>query len=842
MCTYSDSGGSARKCGPRRAVASVVDDVAPTRPSCHPRDIRFEQPRSARASPCRDATARSCARAAARRRSGPSRGPRSAGRSRSRRCRAARRRSAVPRALGDHRLGIVGVAHEHQHAVVVRAAVGDVRAARRSASRCCARRTRLAGVARAVHAGRAVQRVDADARIVGERRQLRVRARVARLGERVLDERRRAARRRRRCRARACATTSMPSGASRRRNSRSLPALLDARTRRSISAVMLRRGASRPSACCCAAISCAMPRAASSSSASSCGARERRALRRALHLDEAAAAGHHDVHVGIAGRVLGVVEVEHGTPPTMPTDTAATKSRSGSPVTGRAPCTSGRVGERDARAGDRRAARAAVGLQHVAVDADRALAEPREVGHRAQAAADQPLDLLRASRLLASAASRRVRVCVERGSMPYSAVIQPLPLPLRNAGTPSSTLAVHSTRVSPSSTSTEPSACRVKPRVMRSGRSWSGDARSGDAAWSDLEGKGAIIAMCAGDRRRRAEQRRRPCGDAARDSAGVERQRGVQPVRARNADVSTSSESASRATLGARPASSPARRNSGTGTAKARHHLPSARAIVRTRSGVDTARRRRRSGRPAAASASQRRFDRVDAGWPRRAGCAGCGSPRAAAAARAHRATSRAKLPLAPGPKTSGRRSATTPSSASPAASTSAGSASQLAARRTRRAAPAYPSGGTGGPGAVASPLTLTRAREHEAAPADAAAARASRAVASTLRRRAAASRVARVQRVRARREVHDRVGAAERFLERRVAELPRDRRPAPVARAHPRHRAHGADAPAAASAQMRAQRAADEAAGPGDDDRPLQSHVRPLPAVLAVEAPRRCA
>ena len=57
------------------------------------------------------------------------------------------------------------------------------------------------------------------------------------------------------------------------------------------------------------------------------------------------------------------------------------------------------------------------------------------------------------------AASRALRVCVARGNMPYSAVTQPWLLPRRNPGTPSSTLAVHSTRVLPNSTSTEPSAC-----------------------------------------------------------------------------------------------------------------------------------------------------------------------------------------------------------------------------------------------------------------------------------------------------------------------------------------------------------------------------------------------
>src|SRR5438067_2406433 len=70
-----------------------------------------------------------------------------------------------------------------------------------------------------------------------------------------------------------------------------------------------------------------------------------------------------------------------------------------------------------------------------------------------------------------SSASRAVRVCVERGSMPYSAVIQPWDLPRRNAGTVSSTLAVHSTWVSPHSIRTEPSAWRAWRRVKLTRRS-----------------------------------------------------------------------------------------------------------------------------------------------------------------------------------------------------------------------------------------------------------------------------------------------------------------------------------------------------------------------------------
>ena len=68
------------------------------------------------------------------------------------------------------------------------------------------------------------------------------------------------------------------------------------------------------------------------------------------------------------------------------------------------------------------------------------------------------------------AASREPRVCVARGSMPYSAVTQPTPLPLRKGGTFSSTLAVQSTLVCPISTSTEPSAWRVYWRWKRTGR------------------------------------------------------------------------------------------------------------------------------------------------------------------------------------------------------------------------------------------------------------------------------------------------------------------------------------------------------------------------------------
>ena len=69
--------------------------------------------------------------------------------------------------------------------------------------------------------------------------------------------------------------------------------------------------------------------------------------------------------------------------------------------------------------------------------------------------------------------SRSLRVFVADGSIAYSAVSQPRPEPFRQRGTPSVTLAAHSTFVSPNSTSTEPAGCFWNPRVIVTGRSWS---------------------------------------------------------------------------------------------------------------------------------------------------------------------------------------------------------------------------------------------------------------------------------------------------------------------------------------------------------------------------------
>ena len=60
-----------------------------------------------------------------------------------------------------------------------------------------------------------------------------------------------------------------------------------------------------------------------------------------------------------------------------------------------------RIGERHIGAGDRGGARAAVGLEHVAIERDLVLAQRLHVDHGAERAADQPLDFLRPARLLA---------------------------------------------------------------------------------------------------------------------------------------------------------------------------------------------------------------------------------------------------------------------------------------------------------------------------------------------------------------------------------------------------------------------------------------------------------
>ena len=103
--------------------------------------------------------------------------------------------------------------------------------------------------------------------------------------------------------------------------------------------------------------------------------------------------------------------------------------------------------------------------------------------------------------------SRCVRVVVARGSMPYSAVTQPLPWPRRNGGTRSSIEAAQMTRVLPTSIRTEPSACSWKCGVMRVRRRSPGDRESARGmGWNrflTMPG-GRMSARLAGSGRRRS--------------------------------------------------------------------------------------------------------------------------------------------------------------------------------------------------------------------------------------------------------------------------------------------------------------------------------------------------
>src|SRR5581483_11061955 len=99
-------------------------------------------------------------------------------------------------------------------------------------------------------------------------------------------------------------------------------------------------------------------------------ARERVALGGGLHLDQPAVAGHYDVHVRIGCGVLVVVQVEQR----HPADDAHRDGGDRAAEGAREPEALERTHPGDVRAADRRAAGAAVGLQHVAVEPYRPLA------------------------------------------------------------------------------------------------------------------------------------------------------------------------------------------------------------------------------------------------------------------------------------------------------------------------------------------------------------------------------------------------------------------------------------------------------------------------------------
>ena len=140
---------------------------------------------------------------------------------------------------------------------------------------------------------------------------------------------------------------------------------------------------------------------------------ERFPFGRALQLDEPAVAGLDEVHVDLGPRVLVVGQVEQrgavddahaGGGDEVGERDIADQRQVAHPLEGER--------QRHEPAGDRRGARAAVRLDHVAIDPDRAFTEVRQLGDRPQRSSDQPLNLLGAS---ADLAGRRFALRPRRG-------------------------------------------------------------------------------------------------------------------------------------------------------------------------------------------------------------------------------------------------------------------------------------------------------------------------------------------------------------------------------------------------------------------------------------------
>ena len=438
--------------------------------------------------------------------------------------------------------------------------------------------------------------------------------------------------------------------------------------------------------------------------------------------------------------------------------------------------------------------------------------------------------------------------------MPYSAVSQPCPLPLRNAGTPSSTLAVHST-------------VRVADLDQHRAFGVLGEA-AGDAQRAQLVGaaaggtrghRGALEEMDAGDYSGVAD---RPVV-TARAAAPPARGRGETLVQRRTAAASrsprgtrvasTSSEPVSRRDRVAAPGEPrPRARSSGDGhrgSSRGRD-AQRARRSRGTRSGAATGGASATKWTPAGAHRrveQPRRWRWRDC--RRRAGCAGS-SMRAErqrrAAARPRRS---AAQEIGPHARPVDQRQAQHDRGAVAVPAATRGQRAlgrALASARTRPPAPAVvgPERPAGRRRLAVDLDRCSRTRSARRPPRTAA--RASRAVASTLapRIRARPDRPrSRASRARARRGGRSppapatSASSAASVAPREVAAGRAD-----CARRRARRRRSArttARNGRPVAAPVRAQRAADEAVGAGDDDRSRASPARsePSPAVLAVEA-----
>ena len=152
----------------------------------------------------------------------------------------------------------------------------------------------------------------------------------------------------------------------------------------------------------------------------------------------------------------------------MPALTAATLSVKDRAAELGAKPAADRVGDGDEGRGDRGGARAAVGVEDVGVDMDRPGPERLAVDDRAQAAADQPLDL--GGPAVGAAPDPR------RGAPGQHGVFGRQPadrLPLEKRRHRVGQARRHQDRVSPERYSTLPGLLRTNPRSIVTGRSWS---------------------------------------------------------------------------------------------------------------------------------------------------------------------------------------------------------------------------------------------------------------------------------------------------------------------------------------------------------------------------------
>src|SRR3984957_3383178 len=130
---------------------------------------------------------------------------------------------------------------------------------------------------------------------------------------------------------------------------------------------------------------------------------ERVALCSALYFDEGAAVIHDDVHIGLGLRVFGVVEIER-------TGACDDADRYGGHLSVQGTRGDGtpaheslaRLRQRHVGARDRRGARAAIRLQHIAIERNGSFTERLQIHNRAQRASDEALNLLSPAALLAA--------------------------------------------------------------------------------------------------------------------------------------------------------------------------------------------------------------------------------------------------------------------------------------------------------------------------------------------------------------------------------------------------------------------------------------------------------